>query len=90
MLEKLNILVPDNDLMMEFVFFNYEVHAKSCCDGACEAAKFITSIKKLFDQNVSIERKKIFLIMQCLIYKDIFKCLFKRFCLVVFFRPAKK
>ena len=90
MLEKLNILVSDNDLMMEFVFFNYEVHAKRCCDGACEAAKFITSIKKLFDQNVSIERKKIFLIMQCLIYKDIFKCLFKRFCLVVFFRPAKK
>ena len=52
---------------------------KTGARGACKPAKFIRPIKKVFDQNISIEEKNIFFIVQSLMNKDIFKHLFTSF-----------
>ena len=52
-----------------------EKHIENC-DGVYKPAKFIRPIKKVFDQNISVEEKKKF-IEQSLLNKDIFEHLFR-------------
>ena len=68
-LQKLNLIVANNHLMVEFIDIYYEIHSKSWCDagedhtknwfeGACKPAKYIRSIKKFFHQKIPVEEKK--------------------------------
>ena len=89
-LEKLNLLVSNNEIMTEFVYFSHETPTKSCCDvgeehkrtwydGACRARKSVKSIEELFDRDASIDQKKIVLLMCSLTHKDTFDYLFRHF-----------
>lgn len=92
-LQKLNLIVANNHLMVEFIDIYYEIHSKSWCDageehtenwceGACKPAKYIRSIKKFFHQNIPVEEKKI---IQALMNKDVIEHLLSGFLVVVFF-----
>lgn len=89
-LERLNLLVSNNEIMTEFVYFSHETPTKTWCDvgeehkrtwydGACRARKSVKSIEELFGRDVCIDQKKNILLMCCLTHKDTFDYLFRHF-----------
>ena len=68
-LEKLNHLVENDHLLVEFVNYTYEInypswfveeeeHAETWCKRAYSTAKFVLRIKNFFDQNYLMGPKK--------------------------------
>ena len=62
LLEKIKAFVSDKDLMLTFVYLTKKIHDEkgACCDLSCEISKVIVPLNICFQQNVSLNEKKIF------------------------------
>ena len=75
--EKIKKIASNEKKMFEFVriMLMVDKFPCDCSPGSCDYSKLLEPLKMFFEQNITVDEKKIFFVDYCLKHEDVFELL---------------